>query len=81
MPLLQAEEDRDQVRRHYADQARAKELLGDQDIKVYYSDRCVASFPQFRSQDVESSQERRFIKPTFGVTPSPGGPGDLTKSK
>ena len=39
MPLLQAEEDRDQVRRYYADQARAKELLGDQDIQVYYSDR------------------------------------------
>ncbi|KAJ9655639.1 hypothetical protein H2198_005537 [Neophaeococcomyces mojaviensis] len=29
-PLLQAEEDRDQVRRHYADQAREKELLGSQ---------------------------------------------------
>lgn len=39
MPLLQAEEDRDQVRRHYADQARAKELLGENDIRVYYSDR------------------------------------------
>ena len=41
MPLLQAEADRDQVRRYYADQERAKELLGDQDIKVYHSDRCV----------------------------------------
>jgi NADH dehydrogenase (ubiquinone) 1 alpha subcomplex subunit 13 len=39
MPLLQAEADRDQVRRYYADQARAKEVLGDKDIKVYYSDR------------------------------------------
>jgi hypothetical protein len=36
-PLLQAEEDRDQVRRYYADQARAKEL-GIED-KVYNSDR------------------------------------------
>jgi hypothetical protein len=27
-PLLQAEEDRDQVRRYYADQAREKELFG-----------------------------------------------------
>lgn len=27
-PLLQAEEDRDQVRRWYADQARERELLG-----------------------------------------------------
>ncbi|KAJ5357615.1 hypothetical protein N7541_004773 [Penicillium brevicompactum] len=39
-PLLQAEEDRDQVRRHYADKAREKELLGT-DIKVYNSDRFV----------------------------------------
>lgn len=37
-PLLQAEEDRDQVRRHYADKAREKELLGT-DAKVYNSDR------------------------------------------
>ena len=44
MPLLQAEADRDQVRRYYADQERAKELLGDQDIKVYYSDRYATSF-------------------------------------
>ncbi|KAJ5652037.1 hypothetical protein N7507_009463 [Penicillium longicatenatum] len=38
-PLLQAEEDRDQVRRYYADQARAKEL-GIED-KVYNSDRFI----------------------------------------
>ncbi|KAG9790966.1 hypothetical protein KCU88_g1146, partial [Aureobasidium melanogenum] len=30
IPLLQAEEDRDQVRRYYADLAREKELLGSQ---------------------------------------------------
>jgi hypothetical protein len=40
IPLLQAEEDRDLVRRHLADQAREKELLGE-NIKVYNSDRCV----------------------------------------
>lgn len=39
-PLLQAEEDRDQVRRHYADKAREKELLGT-DLKIYNSDRYV----------------------------------------
>ena len=38
IPLLQAEEDRDQVRRHYADKAREKELLGTE-TKVYNSDR------------------------------------------
>ncbi|CRG88206.1 hypothetical protein PISL3812_05233 [Talaromyces islandicus] len=40
IPLLQAEEDRDQVRRHYADKAREKELLGTE-TKVYNSDRFV----------------------------------------
>lgn len=43
-PLLQAEEDRDQVRRYYADLAREQELLGSQS-KVYNSDRCVESNP------------------------------------
>jgi hypothetical protein len=40
IPLLQAEEDRDLVRRHLADQAREKQLLGD-NIKVYNTDRYV----------------------------------------
>lgn len=38
IPLLQAEEDRDQVRRYWADQAREKELLGE-NVKVYNTDR------------------------------------------
>jgi NADH dehydrogenase (ubiquinone) 1 alpha subcomplex subunit 13 len=37
-PLLQAEEDRDQARRHFADQAREKALLGTQS-SAYNSDR------------------------------------------
>ncbi|KAK1752846.1 GRIM-19 [Echria macrotheca] len=40
IPALQAEEDRDLVRRHLADQAREKELLGE-NFKVYNSDRYV----------------------------------------
>ncbi|KAK9776161.1 putative GRIM-19 [Seiridium cardinale] len=40
IPLLQAEEDRDLVRRHLADQAREKQLLGE-NIKVYNTDRYV----------------------------------------
>lgn len=40
IPVLQAEEDRDLVRRHLADQAREKELLGE-NFKVYNSDRFV----------------------------------------
>ena len=43
IPLLQAEEDRDQVRRYWADQKREKELLGD-NTKVYHNDRCVFLF-------------------------------------
>jgi NADH dehydrogenase (ubiquinone) 1 alpha subcomplex subunit 13 len=39
-PLLQAEEDRDQVRRYYADLSREKELLG-RETRVYDSDRYV----------------------------------------
>ncbi|KAJ5220325.1 hypothetical protein N7468_009529 [Penicillium chermesinum] len=40
LPLLQAEEDRDQVRRHFAENARQKELLGAEE-KVYNSDRFI----------------------------------------
>lgn len=42
-PLLQAEEDRDQVRRHFADQAREKELLGTE-TSPYHSDRYANSY-------------------------------------
>ncbi len=38
IPLLQAEEDRDQVRRWYSQQALEKELLG-AETKAYNSDR------------------------------------------
>jgi len=40
IPLLQAEEDRDQVRRYFADQAREQQLLGST-TKVYNSDRFI----------------------------------------
>lgn len=40
IPVLQAEEDRDLVRRHLADQAREKELMGE-NFKVYHGDRSV----------------------------------------
>lgn len=40
LPVLQAEEDRDQVRRYLADQAREKELLGE-NMSVYNTDRYV----------------------------------------
>ncbi|KAI9823509.1 MAG: hypothetical protein M1826_007721 [Phylliscum demangeonii] len=40
VPLLQAEEDRDQVRRHYADLGRERALLGTE-TRAYHSDRFV----------------------------------------
>ena len=40
IPMLQAEEDRDLVRRTWADKARERELLGSE-TRVYHSDRCV----------------------------------------
>ena len=40
IPVLQAEDDRDLVRRHWAQEAREKELLG-AETKVYNNDRCV----------------------------------------
>jgi hypothetical protein len=56
IPLLTAEEDRDLVRRHYADQAREKELLGSQ-TSPYNSDRYVVhwifSFKQKRHLLIE----------------------------
>lgn len=39
-PVMQAEEDRDQARRYFADLAREKELLGSE-TKAYNSDRYV----------------------------------------
>lgn len=44
IPVLQAEEDRDQVRRYYADLAREQTLLGSQS-KAYNSDRYVLLHP------------------------------------
>ncbi|KAM3435369.1 hypothetical protein NHJ13734_005580 [Beauveria thailandica] len=44
IPLLQAEEDRDQVRRYWADQKREKELLGE-NTKIYHNDRYVINLP------------------------------------
>lgn len=73
-PLLQAEEDRDQVRRHYADKAREKELLGT-DIKVYNSDRYVWPITALAASTSDSRNDtyltiHSFVRPTFAYTPS-----------
>lgn len=51
IPLLQAEEDRDLVRRHYADKAREKALMGSE-TQVYNSGRYV-SFDLLKFQHVQ----------------------------
>ena len=66
IPLLQAEEDRDQVRRYWADQAREKELLG-KNVKVYHSDRCVVTLkvlldPPFMRKGQEQALAWRQIR-------------------
>jgi hypothetical protein len=65
-PVLQAEEDRDQVRRYLADQEREKQLLG-KVTKVYHSDR-YASLQGFLMAFLTVNS--RFVKPTYGVIPN-----------
>lgn len=70
-PLLQAEEDRDQVRRYYADKSREKELLGTES-KVYNSDRYVSSPNEVcHCHDISANSwlGYSFIRPTFVYTP------------
>jgi len=84
LPLLQAEEDRDQVRRHLADQAREKELLGE-NLPVYNTNRYVSLVSPVRFCSYRFCLRAtvtddcwwlfcRFVRPTFAATP-----GNLTK--
>lgn len=52
IPALQAEEDRDQVRRYLADKAREKELLGTE-TRVYNSDRFVFTLLQVQRRPID----------------------------
>lgn len=59
IPVLQAEEDRDLVRRYYADKARERALLGSE-TSVYNSDRCVQSiFPVVANSSLTTCLARR----------------------
>ena len=51
IPVLQAEEDRDLVRRHWAEQAREKELMGSE-TKVYNNDRYAMSYAVERAHEM-----------------------------
>jgi NADH dehydrogenase (ubiquinone) 1 alpha subcomplex subunit 13 len=73
IPMLQAEEDRDQVRRHLADKAREKQLLGTE-TKVYNTDRydiwCRRELvPEYFNVNGFVCRNR-FVRPTFAYTPS-----------
>ncbi|KAL8963474.1 MAG: hypothetical protein Q9193_000257, partial [Seirophora villosa] len=66
-----AETDRDQVRRYWADQGREQELLG-KTTKVYHSDR-YARLLMLLAVSARADADRvrsRFVRPTYGVTPS-----------
>jgi hypothetical protein len=56
IPVLQAEEDRDLVRRHWAEQAREKELLG-AETKVYNNDRCARKLSKLLWQNEERPKD------------------------
>ena len=57
IPLLQAEEDRDQVRRYYSQQAMEKELLG-AETKAYNSDRLVSTLHLDQRKSTDNVQVR-----------------------
>lgn len=67
--MLQAEEDRDQVRRYLAQQAMEKELLG-AETKPYNSDRSVIIAARLVIALYGVLIVYRFVRPTFAVTPS-----------
>jgi hypothetical protein len=63
IPALQAEEDRDQVRRYLADKAREKELLGSE-TRVYNSDRYVILGEVFQGTMANKSAAGSFDRPS-----------------
>lgn len=67
IPLLQAEEDRDVVRRDFAQKALEKELLG-KEVPIYNKDRyvLVSKAWSMRGANVRD----RFVRPTYAITPS-----------
>ena len=65
--MLQAEEDRDQVRRYWAEQERERQLMGT-NTKVYNSDRFVLLW--FMGKAKHADTVVRFVRPTFAVTPA-----------
>ena len=67
-PMLQAEEDRDQVRRYYANQEREKDLLGSTS-SVYHSDRQVVR--ESLGGGCIADRPNRFVRPTFSIGTPP----------
>jgi hypothetical protein len=63
IPVLQAEEDRDLVRRHWAQAAREKEFLG-AETKVYNNDRCVLTLYRGDGTVNESYTHRKLTAET-----------------
>ncbi|KAJ6260381.1 hypothetical protein Dda_4607 [Drechslerella dactyloides] len=87
VPVLQAEEDRDMVRRVWAGERREELLM--KDVKgwklgsVYHSDRCISPNPQSIALNIAMASNTsnieyeyyRFVKPSFVPTPAQITPG------
>lgn len=67
IPLLQAEEDRDVVRRDFAQKALEKELLG-KEVPIYNKDRYVLASKAWSI--CGANMRDRFVRPTYAITPS-----------
>ncbi len=83
IPLLQAEEDRDQVRRYYADLAREKELLGSQS-GPYNSDRYVFFLSEqevHREQEDQEEEEEEGRAEKYAVPTRGGRPLAIAKGE
>lgn len=80
IPMLQAEEDRDLVRRTWADKARERELLGTE-TRVYHSDRWVlervfvcllglyVGVSEYGFYLLTRVSFCRFVRPTYSISP------------
>ena len=72
IPVLQAEADRDLVRRHWADLAREKELMG-KETSAYNGERYVhvlgTEVDSMYGLNTSADVECRFVRPTFAISP------------
>jgi hypothetical protein len=72
IPVLQAEEDRDVVRKDFARKAMERELLG-REVPVYNKERYDIRWRRKRRRHARRAMlthGNRFVRPTYAVTPA-----------